>query len=117
FIPAFNEIKEVLAMTNAMMAEVTVNREILKDAKYAPIFSVESVNELAAAGVPFRDAYKKVGLEIEAGRFVPNTDINHTHEGSIGNLCNDKIVELYESVLEEFDFGKYQAAFNGLLNI
>ncbi len=116
FIPAFTEIKEVLAMTNAMMAEVTVTREILKDVKYAPIFSVESVNELAAAGMPFRDAYKKVGLEIEAGIFVANTDINHTHEGSIGNLCNDKIVELYESVLEEFDFSKYQAAFNGLLN-
>lgn len=116
FIPAFSEIKEILAMTNAMMAEITVNQEILKDAKYAPIFSVERVNELAAAGMPFRDAYKQVGLEIEAGTFVASTDISHTHEGSIGNLCNDRIVELYESVLEEFDFSKYQAAFRKLLN-
>ena len=68
------------------------------------MFSVETVNRLAADGLPFRDAYKQVGLEIESGTFRPNKDIHHTHEGSIGNLCNDRITALMDSVLDGFAF-------------
>lgn len=116
FLPAFNELKSILVMVNAMMAQVKVNEHILDDPRYDLMFSVEEVNRLANEGVPFRDAYKKVGLEIEAGKFVPNKSISHTHEGSIGNLCNDKIEELYRKVLDEFDFGTYHKAFDKLLN-
>ena len=79
------------------------------------MFSVEEVNRLAAEGMPFRDAYKKVGLDIEAGRFTPNKDIHHTHEGSIGNLCNDRIEALMNSVLEGFAFEKVEQAEERLL--
>ena len=79
------------------------------------MFSVEEVNRLAANGMPFRDAYKKVGLDIEAGNFVPNKDIHHTHEGSIGNLCNDKIQALMEQTLSEFHFERMEKAESELL--
>ena len=62
------------------------------------------MNRLAAAGMPFRDAYKKVGLDIEAGNFTPNKEIHHTHEGSIGNLCNDRITALMDQILKDFHF-------------
>jgi len=79
------------------------------------MFSVEEVNRLAAEGMPFRDAYKKVGLDIEAGTFRPNKDIHHTHEGSIGNLCNDRIQALMTTVLEGFAFEKVKNAEKQLL--
>jgi argininosuccinate lyase len=82
---------------------------------YDPMFSVEEVNRLASEGMPFRDAYKKVGLDIEAGTFRPNKDIHHTHEGSIGNLCNDRISALMSSVLEGFAFEKVVNAEQTLL--
>jgi len=82
---------------------------------YDPMFSVEEVNRLAAEGMPFRDAYKKVGLDIEAGQFTPNKDIHHTHEGSIGNLCNDRIEALMQGVLEGFAFGRVTDAEKKLL--
>ena len=79
------------------------------------MFSVEEVNRLAREGMPFRDAYKKVGLDIEAGNFTPNKDIHHTHEGSIGNLCNDKIQALMDEVVSGFKFEKMEAAVKKLL--
>ena len=79
-------------------------------------FSVEKVNELVLEGVPFRDAYKQVGQAIEAGNFIPDKNICHTHEGSIGNLCNDKIVALTQSIVAEFNFKKVQNAENALLS-
>ena len=79
------------------------------------MFSVEEVNRLATEGMPFRDAYKKVGLDIEAGRFTPCKDIHHTHEGSIGNLCNDRIGQLMQTVLEGFAFERVEQAENALL--
>ena len=93
FLPAFDELKDCLRMAAYIVNRMEVNEHILDDPKYDLMFSVEEVNRLAAAGMPFRDAYKKVGLDIEAGRFTPDKDIRHTHEGSIGNLCNDKIGE------------------------
>ena len=79
------------------------------------MFSVEEVNKRASEGLPFRDAYKQVGLEIEAGTFRPNKDIHHTHEGSIGNLCNDRISALMHSVLEGFAFERMKDAEKKLL--
>ena len=95
--------------------KIEVREDILDDPMYDAIFSVEEVNRLAAEGMPFRDAYKKVGLDIEAGKFSPNKDIHHTHEGSIGNLCNDRIEALMQSLLDGFHFEKVDAAERQLL--
>jgi argininosuccinate lyase len=116
FLPSFDELKDCLVMTTRMMNEINVNKHILDDARYAPIFSVEAVNRLVSEGVPFRDAYKQVGLEIEAGRFAPDKNIRHTHEGSIGNLCNDEMAALKQQVIGEFHFGKVNEAEQQLLN-
>ena len=86
FLPAFQELKDCLQMTTYIMDKIKVNEHILDDDRYLYIFSVEEVNRLAAEGMPFRDAYKKVGLDIEAGKFTHNKQVHHTHEGSIGNL-------------------------------
>lgn len=115
FLPAFADLKNILTMVTAMINQVKVNETILEDNRYDLMFSVEEVNRLAKEGLPFRDAYKKVGLDIEAGEFTPVKEANHTHEGSIGNLCNDKIEEMYCSILEQFDFGTYHTAFDKLL--
>lgn len=115
FLPAFDELKNCLRMVEQMMSRITVNEYILDDCRYDPIFSVEEVNRLTLEGTPFRDAYKQVGLRIEAGDFTPNKDVHHTHEGSIGNLCNEQISSLEKSIVQDFDFGKTQAAFDSLL--
>lgn len=115
FLPAFDELKDCLHMVEQMMSRITVNEHILDDCRYDPIFSVEEVNRLTLEGTPFRDAYKQVGLRIEAGDFTPNKDVHHTHEGSIGNLCNEQISSLEKSIVQDFDFGKTQAAFDSLL--
>ena len=106
FLPAFDELKDCLQMAAYIINKIEVNEHILDNPMYDPIFSVEEVNRLAAAGMPFRDAYKKVGLDIEAGKFTPNKNIHHTHEGSIGNLMNDEIVKLMNDTIEGFDFNR-----------
>ncbi|MBO6034602.1 MAG: argininosuccinate lyase [Paludibacteraceae bacterium] len=110
YMPMFDEILDCLGMVKSMMEQITVNEHILDDPKYDYIFSVEEVNRLTTDGMPFRDAYRKVGLDIEAGNFTPNKEIHHTHEGSIGNLCNSEIAALMESVLAQFPFEKVNAA-------
>ena len=115
FLPAFQELKDCLQMTTYIIQEMKVNTHILDDERYAPIFSVEEVNRLAREGMPFRDAYKKVGLDIEAGRFVPCKEVHHTHEGSIGNLCNDAISQLMDQVVEGFNFRTMEEAERQLL--
>ena len=115
FLPAFGELDDCLQMTAYIINKMEVNENILDNPMYDPIFSVEEVNRLAAAGMPFRDAYKKVGLEIEAGTFVPDKNIHHTHEGSIGNLQNDKIRQLMEATLAEFHFDRVENAEKALL--
>ena len=117
FIPAFVELRDCLEMATMMMAQVEVNKNILDDSKYDFIFSVEKVNELALSGMPFRDAYKKVGLDIEAGNFKPDKHVQHTHEGSIGNLCNDEIVNYKNSIMQEFTFDKVHQAEEKILNL
>ena len=115
FLPAFEELKDCLRMCTYIISKIEVKRDILDNPMYDAIFSVEEVNKLAADGMPFRDAYKKVGLEIEAGNFVPNKDIHHTHEGSIGNLCNERIVGLMDSIMQDFHFEKVDKAIKALL--
>ena len=116
FLPSFDELKDCLLMVTRMMSEIKVNENILDDERYAPIFSVEEVNRLVSEGMPFRDAYKKVGLDIEAGNFNPDKNIRHTHEGSIGNLCNDAIVALEQQIINSFNFHKANDAEQKLLN-
>ena len=116
FLPAFDELLDCLRMTAYIINRIEVNDHILDDPRYDLMFSVEEVNRLAAEGMPFRDAYKKVGLDIEAGKFTPCKDIHHTHEGSIGNLCNDCIEALMQSVLEGFAFDRVEKAEKKLLS-
>lgn len=110
FLPAFDELKDCLRMVTHMIREIKVNSHILDDDRYALMFSVEEVNRLVLEGVPFRDAYKQVGLNIEAGKFIPNKDICHTHEGSIGNLCNDRISVFMQRIIDSFAFEKVENA-------
>ncbi|MDR3219723.1 MAG: argininosuccinate lyase [Dysgonamonadaceae bacterium] len=117
FLPAFGELSDCLEMVSLMMQSVEVNEKILDDEKYSLIFSVEKVNNLVLNGIPFRAAYKQVGLAIEAGDFVPDKEIKHTHEGSIGNLCNEEIEELKENIIKEFRFEKINAAKDKLINL
>ena len=115
FLPAFDELKDCLRMAAYIINRMEVNEHILDDKRYDLMFSVEEVNRLAAAGMPFRDAYKKVGLDIEAGRFTPDKNIHHPHEGSIGNLCNDRISALMDTILDGFTFKKAEQAEKNLL--
>ena len=115
FIPAINELKECIKMATYIIQRMEVNENILDDSRYDAMFSVEEVNRLASEGMPFRDAYKKVGLDIEAGTFVPDKKISHTHEGSIGNLCNDRIEELMNGIFDGFGFEKAEKAEQSLL--
>ncbi len=116
FLPAFQELRDCLQMSAYIVREMTVNEDILSDPRYDLIFSVEEVNRLATEGMPFRDAYKKVGLDIEAGQFTPNKNIQHTHEGSIGNLCNQEIAQLMDSIVNDFHFERIDQAMNALLS-
>jgi argininosuccinate lyase len=101
-------------MAAYIINRMKVNEKILDNPIYDNMFSVEEVNRLATNGMPFRDAYKKVGLDIEAGRFTPDKQIHHTHQGSIGNLCNDEIEALMQKTIAEFDFTKVEKAIHDL---
>jgi argininosuccinate lyase len=113
--PAFADLIDCLQMATFMLQNITVNKNILDDPKYAYLFSVEEVNKSVLNGTPFRDAYKQVGLAIEQGNFNPDKSINHTHEGSIGNLQNEQISEAMDKMLESFDFKKVENAISWLV--
>ena len=115
FLPAFDELKDCLEMAAYIINKIEVNEHILDNPMYDPMFSVEEVNRLASNGMFFRVSYKKVGLDIEAGNFVPDKNIHHTHEGSIGNLMNDKIQQLFNSILSDFHFERMEEAEKALL--
>ena len=115
FLPAFDELKDCLQMSAYIINKMKVNEHILENPMYEPMFSVEEVNRLAAAGMPFRDAYKQVGLEIEAGTFKADKQLHHTHEGSLGCLCNDRIEALMQQTLEGFHFERMEQAEKNLL--
>lgn len=108
--PAIADLRSCLQMAHYMLENVSVQTDILNDPKYDYLFSVEVVNNLALNGTPFREAYKKVGLDIEAGNFKAPHTVHHTHEGSIGNLCNDQIAKLMDAQLEQFHFERVEQA-------
>jgi argininosuccinate lyase len=108
--PAFGTLKDCLQMAGLMLSNIEIRRDILKDEKYQYLFSVEEVNKLVLAGVPFRDAYKQVGLAIENNQYQYSTEVNHTHEGSIGRLCTAEIRESMQQVLSGFNFSQTNAA-------
>ncbi|MBR4782750.1 MAG: argininosuccinate lyase [Bacteroidaceae bacterium] len=110
FVPAFSELEDCLDMAAYIVNRMEVNEHILDDQRYDAMFSVEEVNRRVVKGIPFRDAYKQVGLEIEAGNFVPDKKINHTHEGSIGNLCTTEVGALMKQIISGFGFDKTLAA-------
>ncbi len=113
--PAIQTLKDCLRMTKLMLSAIQVKENILADEKYKYLFSVEEVNKLVLAGAPFRDAYKKVGLDIGQDKFTYSTQVNHTHEGSIGNLMNEKIKSNFEQAMNRFGFEKTNEAIHNLL--
>ena len=113
--PAFQTLKDCLEMMHLMISQITVRENILTDEKFAYLFSVEEVNKLVLQGVPFRDAYVQVGKSIEAGTFSYQTELHHTHEGSIGNLCNPQINSLMQEAVAGFQFARVQQAIASLL--
>lgn len=108
--PAIGELRACIEMAGFMLRNVRVKEGILDDPRYDYLFSVETVNRLVREGVPFREAYRKVGLDIEAGRFVPEREVRHTHEGSLGNLCLEEVSGLMDGLLEQFGFGAVRRA-------
>jgi argininosuccinate lyase len=116
FFPAFQELKSCIAAAKIMFENVKINQNIIEDEKYKYVFSVEKVNELVLSGIPFREAYKKVGEEIESGSFEAITTLNHTHEGSIGNLCNEEIKIKMNKIISEFNFSKTDEKIRELLS-
>ena len=114
-IPAFKTLQASLQMAGLMLSNIQVNKELLKDEKYKYLFSVEEVNKLVLQGMAFRDAYKKVGLDIEAGNFKYSPTTAHTHEGSIGNLCNDQLQRMMTNIIQKYNFEKVNTAIQELL--
>ena len=102
--PAFNQLKNCLRMTHLMLSNIEVKDDLLKDEKYKYLFSVEEVNKLVLQGIPFRDAYKVIGQSIEKGEFTYYDQLHHTHEGSMGNLCNEEIQRLMNTEIQSFQF-------------
>ena len=116
FLPCFQELRDCLSMVTYIIQRIKVNEHILDDPRYDLMFSVEEVNRLATEGMPFRDAYKKVGMDIQAGNFKPHKEVHHTHEGSIGNLCNEEIRALMDEVWNGFHFEQIEEAERQLAN-
>ncbi len=114
--PAFKILKDCIEMAGLMLSNIEVKKDILADQKYKYLFSVEEVNKLVNTGMPFRDAYKKVGLDIEVGKFAYDTNINHTHEGSIGNLCTAEIKKQMDKIAGSFPFEKVKSAISALVS-
>ncbi len=117
FLPAFDELMSCIRITGFAIDNMTIRQNILDDDRYKYVFSVEDVNRLVLDGVPFRDAYKQVGGQINAGIYEPTRTVEHTHEGSVGNLCLDRIESKMDGVVAGFRFEKVEQALNSLLSI
>lgn len=113
--PAFGQLNDMIELAKHLISQIQIKENLLQDKKYEHLFSVEAVNALVLQGVPFRDAYRQVGLDIEKGNYKAPTQLNHTHEGSIGNLCNEQIASQLKEVVQRFPFSKVHAAIKGLL--
>jgi argininosuccinate lyase len=116
FMPSFDKMLQCIEMTRLMLSEVQINEQILTDDKYKYVFAVEQVNKLVLEGISFKDAYEKVAEEIRNESFENNNQLQHVHEGSIGNLCNDKIIQKMNDVFIAFKFNKTKEAYMNLLN-
>src|SRR5690606_28877755 len=113
--PAFQSLSDCLEITTFMLQHISVKTDILNDPKYDYLFSVEVVNNAVLQGIPFREAYRQIGLDIENGAFQPSKEVNHTHEGSIGNLCNEQIERMFSEVKAGFGFEKVEKALDALI--
>ena len=116
FIPAFDELLSCIDLTIFAVENMGVKKDLMKDPRYKYAFSVEEVNKRVLEGMPFRNAYREVGLEIESGRFVAPETIKHSHEGSIGNLCNKEIKKKFDDLMNGFTFAQVNKALEELLN-
>jgi len=116
FLPAFQELNDCISIAGFAIDHMTVSTDLLADDRYKYVFSVEDVNKLVQQGVPFRDAYKQVGGEINAGTYEPSREIRHTHAGSLGNLCLAQINEKMANTIQGFEFKKIEVAYSKLLN-
>jgi len=114
-MPAFENLRTCITMAGMMLKNIEINKDILKDEKYKYLFSVEEMNKLVLQGTPLRDAYKKIGTDIENNSFTYNAQVNHTHEGSIGNLQNTAIQKMMDEIIERFNFNKVNSALQKLL--
>jgi argininosuccinate lyase len=110
YLPIFDYLIEIIEAAHLGISNLIIKKDILENPLYDCIFTVEKVNELVINGVPFREAYKMVGTDVENNTFKPNKQVNHTHEGSIGNLCNDKINNKFKEIFKQFDFAKVEKA-------
>ncbi len=117
FIPAFESLKECLVVLKLVLSSIKIRENILDDEKYKYLFTVEELNKKVLKGMPFRDAYREMGREIAEGKFKPEKNVHHTHEGSMGNLMNKEIISKMDSILYEFNFEKAEAAISKLLKI
>lgn len=115
FLPAFQELADCISIAGFAIDHMKVNTNIMADDRYKYAYSVEDVNKLVMQGVPFRDAYKEVGCQINTGTYEPTREVNHTHAGSIGNLCLDEIADKMVAVVEGFGFEQIEAAYMNLL--
>ena len=115
-IPAFENLRNCISMATLMIKNIEVKKDILQDEKYKYLFSVEEMNKLVLQGTPLRDAYKKIGMDIENNNFIYNMQVNHTHEGSIGNLQNNAIKEMMNKIISRFNFNKVNDALQKLLS-
>ncbi|HSU27811.1 MAG TPA: argininosuccinate lyase [Chitinophagaceae bacterium] len=113
--PAFRVLKDCMEMTGLMLSKIKIRSNILEDDKYKYLFSVEEVNRLVSGGIPFRDAYKKVGQDIASGNFNPTQSIHHTHAGSIGNLCSGEIKAKMQTIINSFPFSAIRSALQKLV--
>lgn len=113
--PAFKTLNECLEISSLMLSNITVKEKLLDDEKYKYLFTVEEVNKLVLQGMPFRDAYKKIGIDIQLSNFSYTPKVNHTHEGSIGNLCNEEIKKQMQKVVDSFPFGAVKSALDKLI--
>ncbi len=114
--PAIQEMKDCLRMMTYMLQQASVKKDLLADPKFDHLFSVEAVNKLVQSGVPFREAYKQVGRSIESGEFIAPRDLSHMHEGSMGNLCNKEIRNLYQRTRDRFAFQLFREQIDRLLH-
>ncbi len=115
-IPAFQNLQSCIEMTGLMISNMVVKKDLLLNKQYQFLFSVEEVNKLVLQGVPFRDAYKQIGNDIDKGNFSYTPSPSHTHEGSIGNLQHQQVILMMDKVLSRFNFGKVESALKQLLH-